>query len=466
MNKKILLISSHSFEGVDSFDWFQELPNISDYDIVILDTPRIFTFWSLAGRLEQLGNNEYLLSETNQIDEKVRSNLDLVRKKLLEILEFNVAVYALYIPHLEVRTLAEYYHEEVGSRGKSTRVSESRRIDFVDINDWRPITISTFAEKGHTILIKDNSYEGYFRDFDNWQYYFVPDSLSIKAFEYAYSSKWAVTAELNIIATNKVDKPIAIEFIPQFHEWSNAEDGAWYTTPVKGGGSLVLLPVPDPCNTEPFIEILLNRTKVFEKTPPPSWTNTVEISGEGLLKNEIATERKKLEATQSKVTELESKLEELEKYKGLLWETGLTLQELVRSTLEKLGAAIERPPVSDVLISMGGSKALIEVKGNSKSILKDDVAQLVTDLMQHSKTTGQEIDGILIGNGWRLLPVKERGTGGKPIFSRDAIRVAQNHNIGLISTTELYKAFCKTLEEPQYKKEVLDKVMGKGVITF
>jgi len=90
---------------------------------------------------------------------------------------------------------------------------------------------------------------------------------------------------------------------------------------------------------------------------------------------------------------------------------------------------------------------------------------LVADLMEHLKTTGQEINGILIGNGWRLEPPEQRDIGNKTIFSRDAIRVAENHNIGLLSTIELFKAYCQVLEDSTRKGETLNKIInGAGIV--
>ena len=87
-------------------------------------------------------------------------------------------------------------------------------------------------------------------------------------------------------------------------------------------------------------------------------------------------------------------------------------------------------------------------------ITKDDIAQLVADSMQHLKTTGQEINGLLIGNGWRLEPLEQREVGNKSTFTRDAVRVAENHNICLMSTTELYKMYCQILEYPTNKEKI------------
>jgi hypothetical protein len=161
-------------------------------------------------------------------------------------------------------------------------------------------------------------------------------------------------------------------------------------------------------------------------------------------------------------------LAELQKYKELLYETGLPLQKVVESTLVKLGATIEPSLVTDEFIMTAcNRRILVEVKGNTKSISKSDLGQLITDLGEHLKATGEEIDGILIGNAWRLLPIKERNTHNKPIFPQNVVRIAERRNIGLLSTTELFKALCETLGDPSRKKDILDKVVGgQVVITF
>lgn len=476
MNKKILLISSHLFQGVESFDWFQELPNIGDYGLVILDTPRIFTFWSLAGRLEHLGGNEYSLPEIDETAKKIKANLLLVKKKLIEILEFDVTVYALYSPDIRIGTkfdsslLASGPHSSQPPYGVYPR-PKWYLSEFINTNDWCPISIRTVEEEGKTILIKDKSYEEYFKNFKRWQYYFVPDSLAIDALENYYESRWKVTVEPGPIGTNKLDKPIALALFPLFHNWVRGWEGelsSWSCVPEKMGGPLVLLPVDDPYNTRSLIEVLLRRIKGFEKTPPPEWVSSIEIPGEAPLRSEIATEERKLQAIESKIGRLRASLRELQGYKGLLYETGLPLQELVKSTLEKFGASTEPSPVSDeFIISAGGRKALIEVKGISKGISKDDLGQLIVDKGEYIKLTGQDIKGILIGNAWRLLPLRQRDTRGKSIFPHNIVQIAQDQDVGLVSTTELFRAFCKTLEEPEYKEAVLNKIItGKGVITF
>lgn len=475
----ILLISSHSFEGVDSFNWFEELPQISDYDIIILDTPRIFSFWSLAGRLEHLGGNEYSLPEIDETAKKIKSNLLLIRGKLVEMLEFDVTVYALYSPDIRIGTKVDSSLFVSDFPTTYTRQPPFEAYprpkwylsEFINTNAWCPISIKAVVQEGKVICMKDKSYEEYFKNFKGWQYYFVPDSLGIDELESNYESRWKVTIELSPIATNKVNKPIALELIPLFHKWASgweADEGGWSFLPEKIGGHLVLLPVYDPYDTRSLIEVLLRQIKVFEKTSPPPWVSAIEIPGEASLRNEIATEKLSLEVIESKINGLEDSLDELQKYKELLYETGLTLQNRVESTLEGLGASIEPSPASDeFIISVGGKKAVIEVKGVEDKIRKRHLDQLVSDRDECSKLTSQDIKGILIGNAWRFFPLEQRGMPKKPIFTNSVVQRARNQDIGLISTVQLFNAVCKAQKESQCKEEILNKIInGTGVIQF
>lgn len=448
MSKNILVIGTYTSEDVDSYDWWQQLPNISEYDTIILDTTKILRFMENSGRLEHREGNVYTIDDESEAYKRISTNLDLVRKKLIEKLEFESTIYALYLPE----SIINYHPFHLDGSGKGY-------LGSIRTNEWCPVSINIIQEAGKFISITEPSYQNYFRDFKEWQYYFESESLDITDIEEYYADKWDVWFRLDPIAINKVEKPLAITVLFLFSTQGEV-------TPQRVGGKLVLLPVVNQYDTNASISYLIQLGKQFDTTPPPSWINNVEIPGEASFKKDIRNKKQQLEAFESAVRKLEDSLVELQKYKGLLYETGFTLQELVKSTLGKMEVNVKPSIVTDeFIIEINGKDTLVEVKGNVKSITKDDVAQLVTDLMEHLKKTGQEIDGILIGNGWRLEPLEQRDVGNKPVFSRDAIRVAANHKIGLLSTTELFKVYCQTLETPTRNKEILNKIItGKGVL--
>lgn len=121
----------------------------------------------------------------------------------------------------------------------------------------------------------------------------------------------------------------------------------------------------------------------------------------------------------------------------------------------------------EFIINVEGTKILAEVKGNTKSISKSDLGQLITDLGEHLKITGDEIDGILIGNAWRLLPIEDRNTPDKPVFPDNVIKIAERRNVSLLSTTDLFRALCEVLKDLSQKKDTLGKLVGRqGIIDF
>ena len=173
MQNKILLISSHRFDGLDCYDWFSKLPNISDYDIIIFDVARLFTLW--AGRSKLTGDGEYLIHHFNDIDEQIENNLNQICTKLLEIFEHPYIIYVLYVPEICIKRETEGY----ASSGGGKAMEYIARTD-----DWCPIPFRTIMEKGTTIIVKDDIYKYYNFSYNNEEYgppcNFVPSGFKLR----------------------------------------------------------------------------------------------------------------------------------------------------------------------------------------------------------------------------------------------------------------------------------------------
>jgi hypothetical protein len=464
MASKTLIIGTYSVQGVDSFDWFQDLPYLPDYDTVVLDATRIFNFWSLSGRLKSLRSNEYLLSDISDIDRKVRSNLEIVKNKLLEMLEFEKSIYVLYTQPVVIN--AEFERKIYAGHGSS---------EFLKTNEWCPVSIDTVVEKGNVINVKDESYKEYFKIFRAWEYYFVVATLNATELEINYEDEWKVVTKWAPIATNSANKPIAICIVPFFYEWDKEELSrpsdrrGYHEKPKKMGGRLILLPAADKYHTEQSMEAILAMGRRFEETPPPAWTTGIEVPGEAGIRTAITAQKESVRCEQTRLKELEDLLAKVERYKRLLYADGLELQDICKLTLDSLGVTTKSPLVSDFMIEIGSEEALVEVKGSTKNIDKDDVAQLITDFGQLIKTIKETktIKRLLIGNAWRLEPLEKRGTKDKPLFTKDVIKIAESQNIGLLPTTELFKVYCVFLEKPTCRDSILSKLItGTGIIRF
>ena len=211
----------------------------------------------------------------------------------------------------------------------------------------------------------------------------------------------------------------------------------------------------------PLVEFLLSRHVGNTMTPKPNWVDNILVPGENALRETIRKEKQALDEHQQQLLRKEES-------KNLLYETGIPLEDVVKSIFVSLGALIEPSVVTDeFVINVAGKRVLAEVKGNTKSISKGDVAQLNIDTEVHFKKTNEKIDGILIGNGFRLLPIDERNTNDKPVFPNNVIEIAKASDIGLLSTISLFNAYCQLIENPTRKLEILNKVInGHGLITF
>ncbi|MGA2367282.1 MAG: hypothetical protein ABSF74_01735 [Dehalococcoidia bacterium] len=455
-----VLIVGASWESIDSCEWWQDFPNLSDYDTVILDTTSILMFWLNEDRIKTEPNGKYLLKCTDERDNNVQSNVRLVKRKLTEMLQFPVSIYVLYAPTIEI-----WRSIDLNWKFPAPRVVTENSM-LIATNDWCPIAIHTHSESGKTIEIIDDKYKQYFQAFREWSYFFIPESLKIDEFVEHYKRDFAVTHNLTFISTNKVAKPLAVQFQPFFHEWFQDKGLKVFSPqPTIFGGTIVLLPTRDTSSTKTHIEAILKKIKVSGKMAPPNWISDIEMPGEDQQRLAIHAKRQQLVELEKSIEELDASLIELQEFKSLLFETGPRLQNIVKLTFDKLGIKTKPSIVTDefIIVTADGQESLVEVKGNGKSITKDDIAQLVTDSMAHLKETGQEIHAILIGNGWRLESLDKRETKDKPTFSKDAVKVAENHGVRLLTTTELFWAYYRSLTKPQLKTEIQDRLMGTEI---
>jgi hypothetical protein len=424
--ERVLVIgtfNSQDSKAVDSYRWWSDLPNLSDYKTIILDPTRILNDYLYSQRITLSSGYKYLFSKTDDQDWKIQSNLRLVKRKLLEMLQFDEKIYVLY-----TRPITIDYIVNVQDNNSEVPKSYKKAVELINTGDWSPISIQTNSEIGKTIKVKDDSYQSYFKEFKQWDYYFIPDSIDSTQIENYYSRKWKVTIEQKIIASSNIENSLATEFITCFHNWiENEETTSWESQPSFIGAKLVYLPIIDSYSPKPHIDSLLVKIGILEKTPPPVWVNRIVVPGQESLLSEIQIKKQQLESLNSVISQQEELLVEKTNCKKILFETGLDLQDHVKLCFEEMGIITKPSVVTDeFMIVINGIESLVEVKGNIKSITKDDIAQLVVDLGVHLKTTHQDVKGLLIGNGWRLEPLELRDAADKPIFSRDAIRVAES----------------------------------------
>lgn len=320
-------------------------------------------------------------------------------------------------------------------------------------NDWLPISVKTQIENGTTVIPKNKVYQEYLKRLKSWKYYYLPqgknDENEIKEF---YKPN-IIIVKRNIIAANKLGKPLAMELVPSYFELGSRG----YT---EQNSRIILLPATSEDSSDD-IDMIISLSKSIDQTEAPDWINSVNIPNESRLKGELGTAEQKL-------IKAKDDYDNLTKHKRLLYDNSYPLQNICESTLRELGANIKPSVVTDeFIIEFNGKEVLIEIKGKNKSVDKDDIGQLITDIGQHVAETGKPIKGLFIGNGWRNLPPEERKVGNKRTFPKEIVHIAETQNIGLLSTVDLFDAYCHWLDGKLSKEKFLDTIItSNGIIQF
>jgi len=265
-----LIIGTYSTTKVDTYDWSEDLPSMSDYEKIVVDTTKIFNFWSPDGTLQDSDGEIHSLSERTVLVDRIESRLQSVKEKLIEILEYHVNVYVLYIPHIKMNiSVATSPLSTVEAPWPAT---STFRHNFSKI--WCPISMKVIEEIGRTIVPLDITYNAYFQDIQVWEYRFDKYSLDITEFqEHYYPKGFAVTPILKDIAVNNASQPIAVKFVPRFHKMGVDEESLWYPEherpyerePHHIGGNLILLPLRNKKDSSDSIEIILGHKAEFER---------------------------------------------------------------------------------------------------------------------------------------------------------------------------------------------------------
>lgn len=413
-NKKILILGAKGIPKVYCYDWNDKsLPNIPDYDIVII--------------------NVVSLTKKARLEFPVQN---LIRKGLNTLLDTKGILVAIGFP---IREIATY--------PKKGRERES--AGFQSNYSWCPVSINITNESGTSFEFNGSFLKEYFKHMKRWSYYFeLPDKhknypLGIKNFVRNRYSKY-LAGVIN------------------------------YSVPEVGwkSGDFIFLPCPTEITDIEAINFVLEKFfNIYQETPPPEWTGSIEVPNLKDIEENIATKNKLIKQLSEDTEKLQKKMSELISYRKLLYESGTALEEIVRKVFTMLGYK-PKPPVfkEEYTVEYDKKVGIIECKGNEKSIKRDDFRQLLEHTKEYDLDGKFEYKGLLIGNAWRLKPLEERNKNGTPIFPKGqngVIDVATRHDIALVSTIDLFKAFCNFLEGKIKPDDIMKRIFSaKGIFDF
>lgn len=303
-------------------------------------------------------------------------------------------------------------------------------------NIWFPFEVGINNESGDTIKFDNDIYKEYFQYVKKWNYYFTLGGDKLRVVD---------------CVKNRYDKLLA-------------------GTISKGsGGKFVFLPCPTEISDVEAVQFILKT--FFEVTPetsPPDWTESLKIPGLEDIERRIIGNEDKINNLSEANRKLEKKASDLKKYQKLLYETGSALEEIVRDSFILLNHKPESPKFKEEYIIKSGNKiGIIECKGKEKSISRKDFRQLLDYHKEYQIDFDGDFKGILIGNAWRLKPVKDRNKNEFPTFPDDVKKIATKNDFALLSTVELFNIICKFIEKKIESKEIIKKLFeAKGVVKF
>jgi hypothetical protein len=188
-------------------------------------------------------------------------------------------------------------------------------------------------------------------------------------------------------------------------------------------------------------------------TPAPEWTLASEyrLALESELELEITNCTTEIALLQSKKGDLEGQLRSVGVLRGLLFEQGRPLENLVLEAMRLFGFEAERLADGDsefdgVFVSAEG-RCLGEVEGkDNKAINIDKFSQLERNLQEDFARDDihEYAKGLLFGNAFRLVPINKRGN----FFTEKCISAAKRVGVALIRTTDLFVAAKYLKENP------------------
>ena len=223
-----------------------------------------------------------------------------------------------------------------------------------------------------------------------------------------------------------------------------------------GNGMAVFLPPPSspPTAEQRYafsnaIQDAIRRTLRLEATSaPPTWLAGYELPGlaDRLAERQKATEQ--AQQAQASAAEQDGTVEEIDRYRKLLWQEGLHgLEEPVRDALSQIGfrviaSNLDSPAWIQLPADKAGKQAaLVEVEANVNAVGMEAHYRLRRRL-EEAIAKGKPRRGLLIINGHRTTAPAER-----PAQYDDSLRIAAESLRYCVATTEqLFHAVRASLE--------------------
>lgn len=183
-----------------------------------------------------------------------------------------------------------------------------------------------------------------------------------------------------------------------------------------------------------LINCLAESVHAAAEEEAPEWAASVSFPGTEPLEATLEEAAQRLEEANQRYSEAKTKLDQVARYRRLLWQQGsYGLEPVVRDAFQLLGFSLTLDPDSPAVMDADGRTAFLEVEGSREAVVEWPYFRLQKRLEKDLLTTRQPKKGVIVVNGNRLTPPAERGSA----YS-DALRIAaENYRYALLTTEAL-----------------------------
>lgn len=319
---------------------------------------------------------------------------------------------------------------------------------------WTCITFNWDRDSGDTLTISDERQHGQYRNYvakiDKWDYSLRSCKLDDYALNNVVKMPQGISADVekDEICWNRYNHSVAFTVRIVFSERRQQLDGfkiSNVAVRVREWGKILFLPSIDLSQDEILIMLLRDICGIETNLPEPEWINEYLAPGQRVIDDKINQIKHELSSLNGDLSNAEVERNTKRACLKLLYDRGLSLEEVVRNIFRSLGADVDDPkdPGKEdgwITVDVGDQKyeGVLEVKSTrNEQFGEDGIRQLLDWINRGVELRQKKYKGIFIGSN-----DLDHAPGERPnAYSANWKKSAELHQVAGIKTEELYALY-------------------------
>lgn len=436
--RRVLVVGSRERRSVPSVGWLDEMPNLADFDVVVLN-------------LEAL--DRITLVKLTRVD---KERLLRMRHQLFDLMLSGGEIYCMLAPFL---AFGSYLYFPDGSM----------EPEWSNLK-WSPLGFSLTEIRGESMHIEEDvKFEEYLRQVSGWEGFINPTAnLNYLEERLRGDNKLGEDEEVfwqsQPLAFNRYGKPLAASlcFGVRQRESEHAEPKIKFLSDY-----LHLLPPPSKITREQGIDLLVEEAKGMPaKSVSPGWVEQYRVPGEEALEQRIAESLRRIKSAEREQKRCFRDYRDLQRCKALLYEHGDNLRQALAAVLRRMEFVVKPFPGAPELqiVQTRHGKLLLDAAGRSGPAEVGDLQLLLRHAIFAQEVDGRIWKGLLVFNHYRLHEPKQARAAA---FPGEVVARAREMRLGLATAEGLYASFCAYLQGSMLREELEDRFFhGQGIINL